>query len=137
MTMTREVAQPRTEEDELPTEGWKRLKKDDVPAMQHILGVLVSFGEKVRQKATSAHLARKAVVFADSACVTFEVALMPDADRTVYLVRAKAREPQLLVETSWVHEDGIADEREVLGQDHPTHGITCLTDLYERAEVIA
>ncbi len=72
---------------------------------------------------------RKAFVVAEEGTRRIFIRALGDS---IYSVVVHLETPHGSVTTSWVHEDGIALDRNEFADepDHLVHGIVCLTDLF-------
>lgn len=114
---------------------WKKVGSKQVEDFQKILKVLVRFHDAVLSEGekSQSHEFRKRLS---------EMVVM-ERTRKVQIYLRKFGKYEYLVyadmngETeSWLHVDGIAEEREQLkGKDHPVHTIVCMSDIYKKARV--
>lgn len=110
---------------------WKKVGSKQVEDFQKILKVLVRFYDAVlseREEKNQSHEFRKAL------------SQMTDTKKVEIYLRKFGKYEYLVYadmngETeSWIHVDGIAEEREQLkGKDHPVHTIVCMSDIYKKA----
>lgn len=110
---------------------WKKVGSKQVEDFQKMLKVLVRFYDAVlseREEKNESHEFRKAL------------SEMTDTKKVEIYLRKFGKYEYLVYadvngETeSWIHVDGIAEEREQLkGKDHPVHTIVCMSDIYKKA----
>jgi hypothetical protein len=108
----------------------------DVPALIEVINLLVRFDEKTgrcdQYTNSELHYMRKVLCKADPANIT--VHATRDSEWLFFLeatLELEYEEYTHRMETAWLHEDGIFQERETAPPDHPVHKIVCLNDLYE------
>lgn len=124
---------PKNETKPVIREGEVRVLKsvEDIEQFQKIIQLLVDFDSKTgrfkRYNNPEKHYLRSAVgvCMAQSLKVTLK-----HLGGWVYDVTAEHPD----FKTEWAHEDGIKQERETSGKEHPVHQIVCVTDLFERGE---
>lgn len=123
------------------TKKWSITKPEQVKDLQAIVKVLTDFDEKTGRSHSylDLHYARKVISeCTDITALKFIVETKSIAETTnrsfVYDVTAKLDLPGLKIITSWIHEDGIAQEKEQYKDNpkHPVHRITSLTDILNR-----
>lgn len=115
--------------------SWREIPPEKASGMRKILTLLVDFDERtgryLRYRDPEAHFARRSLSVAEGA--KFYLCHLGDY---VYLIVGHTSGQGIAVTTSWVHEDGIRQERETSNAQHPVHGITCVTDLWDEASEI-
>ena len=112
---------------------WKKVGSKQVEDFQNILKVLVRFYDTVlseREEKNQSHEFRK------------KLSEMTDTKKVEIYLRKFGKYEYLIYADvngeadSWIHVDGIAEEREQLkGKDHPVHAIVCMSDIYKKAKV--
>ncbi|MBL8019724.1 MAG: hypothetical protein JNM27_08680 [Leptospirales bacterium] len=112
-------------------EKWKELVRRKEEYLR-ILRLLVEFDERtgrhLKYGDPETHYVRRSICIADPSRTRI---LIPDLGNFVYSVVCETRTASALAVIAYVHEDGIRIERDRYEPDHPTHSITCLTDLFE------
>lgn len=107
----------------------------DSEEFQKIVRLLVEFDEKtgryLKYNDPETHFMRRAASVAAS--VRF---FAKDLGGFIYSVVAIVKNASGHLQTGWVHEDGIKQERIQGDKTHPVNSIVCLTDLFERAVAI-
>lgn len=113
---------------------WRELKtkKDE---FQKILAVLNRYYHKSGDELTQSQLFREKVALANVENLRI---FLQKFGKYEFLITVKLLEEEKWLEDSWIHVDGIQEEREQLKRkgclNHPVFSITCLTDLYKQAE---
>lgn len=114
--------------------AWRELceRKRD---FQDIMRLLIDYDERTgrfeRYDGSELHYLRKTIALCREADLRI---YLRSLGAFVYCVVGELRTAGARVATAWVHEDGIRAEREVwTDPEHPVHGITCLTDLFQAA----
>ena len=117
---------------------WKEITEKKEEYFE-ILDLLLSFDEKTgrlnRQVDTSAHWMRRIVQRGSQDATRVLIRSLGDATPFTYTVVLEHENENGFIVTGYVHEDGIRIERE-LSSEHPSHAITCLTDLLEFADIV-
>lgn len=113
---------------------WKELKKKK-DEFQKILAVLNRYYHRSGEELTQSQLFREKVASANKENIRI---FLQKFGKYEYLILVKIFEQEEWREDSWIHVDGIQEEREQLKRrgllNHPVFSITCLTDLYKIAE---
>ncbi len=109
-----------------------RMLPKHVERFQEIVALLVDFDFKTgrynRYRDQEHHWLRKAISVCDPGCLRVTALPLPESDG-VYNVTVTYSSERSRFRTSWIHEDGIYQERKTAPPEHPVHGIVCLTDL--------
>jgi len=87
----------------------------------------------IRYEDSETHYIRRAVCAADP---TRTRILIGDLGSYVYSVVCETKTVSALAVVAYIHEDGIRIERDRCEPEHPTHAITCLTDLFQEAQPV-
>jgi hypothetical protein len=114
------------------------MEEADKVEFQKIVKLMIDFDERTgrhtRYPDPEVHYMRKAVSVARPESLTIKLERAEHEEGWVYFVEVILDNSSVnSLITRWIHEDGIRAERETLGEGHPVHNITCLTDLYDRA----
>lgn len=127
---------------EIPKRSWVEINDpDDIEIFQEIVALITSFDEKTgrhlaMEDGQEEHIKRKMIT--SSRAKDLEIFISPVYD-FVYLivVRFPAYDGQFL-ETMWVHEDRISQERQEIGDEpeHPCFNVACIADLLEKSSPV-
>jgi len=100
-----------------------------------IVNLLLDFDEKsgryLRYADRSSHWTRRAIAASEPENTRI---LIQDLGNFCYTITAQYQSTTGLVATTYVHEDGIRQERSQHAENHPVHKIVCVTDLFAQAE---
>ncbi|MCX7997673.1 MAG: hypothetical protein N3A69_01815 [Leptospiraceae bacterium] len=113
---------------------WKELKEKKTE-FQKILSVLNRFYHHSQENLTDSQRFREKVVMSNEE--NLRIFLQKFGKYEFYII-AKVLEEGSWIQDSWIHVDGIQEERDRMKRkgviNHPVFKITCLTDLYKIAE---
>lgn len=109
--------------------NWIEVKKGKED-FQKILKILIDFDEKTGRHVREDHYFRKAISVCDISNLRI---FMKETEKAFFSIVVELRSNGICV-TSWLHEDGIALEREQFAADkrHPVHTIVCMTDIHRK-----
>lgn len=110
---------------------WHEILSDDVPGMLKIVQLLTRFDKRIgrRHYDGTAHLLRDAIAASLPRASRFFLLQMDDF---IFRVIAYVEDVSVFA-TSWVHEDGIAQEKEGQETSHAVYKIECVSDFFMRA----
>lgn len=103
---------------------------------QSIIGLLTNFDSKTgrwrKYSNPETHFMRRAISLANPDDL---IVLIKKIDTYTYRIVVRYVSDHATLSIAWTLEDGIAHERsEYADLNHPVHGITCLTDIYDSDE---
>lgn len=109
-------------------ESWRELSVSQIQQFQEILTALNRYYKMmtIDNKVSKTQLFREKVEKADAKTVSVELKRFGEYE---YLVRAIVDKET----DTWIHVDGIAEERKTFPKNNPIFNIVCLTDIYQQA----
>jgi len=114
----------------------RELKGPELLEFQKITAMLVEYDERTgrhtRYRDAHTHYMRKSFSVAGALSARVWVAPLGD-EALVYQVTAVVSSAGVYMAQTWVHEDGIAQERQNADSGNAIHGIVCVTDLYRKS----